>query len=80
MPARDEAETAIRRRIGRIVEALEARSLGDPKDCYTEDVVSFDVEPPLQHVGLDAKLRNWEGVFAFFRELRYRFPGECSGL
>lgn len=71
MPAPEEAETAIRQRIGRIVEALEAKSLGDLKDYYTEDVVSFDIEPPLQHVGVDAKLRNWANVFAMFRELRY---------
>lgn len=71
MPASEEAETAIRQRIGRIVEALEAKSLGDLKDCYTEDVVSFDIEPPLQHVGVDAKLRNWANAFTIFRELRY---------
>lgn len=36
------------------------------------DVVSFDVEPPLQHLGADAKRKNWERVFAVYeRPLDY---------
>ena len=33
---------------------------------YTPDVVSFDIEPPLQHVGTEAKRKNWERVFATY--------------
>jgi len=33
---------------------------------YTPDVVSFDIEPPLQHVGAEAKRKNWERVFAAY--------------
>ncbi len=33
---------------------------------YTADVVSFDLEPPLRHVGVEAKRRNWERVFAAY--------------
>lgn len=33
---------------------------------YAPDVVSFDIEPPLQHMGADAKRRNWERVFAAY--------------
>jgi ketosteroid isomerase-like protein len=33
--------------------------------------VSFDVEPPLQHVGVEAKAKNWANVFTFFQEVTY---------
>lgn len=39
---------------------------------YTPDVVSFDIEPPLQHVGAEAKRKNWERVFGLYeRPLGY---------
>ena len=39
---------------------------------YAPDVVSFDVEPPLQHVGAEAKRKNWERAFAVYeRPLGY---------
>ncbi|NUO58664.1 MAG: SnoaL-like domain-containing protein [Hamadaea sp.] len=66
---RDEAE--IRRLIDTIVDGLHAKDLDALKKPYSTDVVSFDVEPPLQHVGIDAKLQNWARVFAVFEDLRY---------
>ncbi|MEU7913732.1 hypothetical protein [Microbispora bryophytorum] len=44
----------------KIVEGLEVKDVECLKQPYAKDVVSFDVEPPLQHVGLEAKLKNWE--------------------
>lgn len=38
---------------------------------YTTDVVSFDIEPPLQHVGAAAKRKNWERVFAAYERPNY---------
>lgn len=64
-------ETEVRQRISTIVDALRAKDLDALRGIYTPDVVSFDVEPPLQHVGVDAKLRNWERVFAMFRDVDY---------
>ena len=72
MPTRHEAdETRIRQRLGMIIEGLRAKDLDALARIYTEDVVSFDVEPPLQHVGVAAKLRNWTNVFAFFDKVDY---------
>jgi uncharacterized protein (TIGR02246 family) len=65
----DEAE--IRQQIDRIVEGLRAKDLEGLKQLYATDVVSFDVEPPLQHVGIEAKLANWANVFAFFETVAY---------
>jgi ketosteroid isomerase-like protein len=52
-------EAAIRRRIDRLAGAISALDLAAVMSIYTTDVVSFDVEPPLQHVGTEAKRKNW---------------------
>jgi ketosteroid isomerase-like protein len=41
------------------------------RSLYAQDVVSFDVEPPLQHVGVEAKMRNWAKVFVVFEKVEY---------
>ncbi|MCP2294433.1 hypothetical protein APR11_000837 [Nocardia amikacinitolerans] len=65
------AETEIRRQIDKVVEGLRAKDLEVLKQLYTTDVVSFDVEPPLQHVGIAAKLENWARVFSLFETVSY---------
>jgi ketosteroid isomerase-like protein len=64
-------ETDIRQQIDRLAGALRAADLEAVMSIYTTDVVSFDVEPPLQHVGADAKRKNWEHVFAVFEHPLY---------
>ncbi|MEV6876740.1 NAD(P)H-dependent oxidoreductase [Amycolatopsis sp. NPDC051128] len=68
---RGDAEAAIRGRIDAIVDGLRNKDLEALRRCYAPDVVSFDVEPPLQHVGTDAKLKNWAKVFTFFEKVDY---------
>ncbi|MEU6425513.1 nuclear transport factor 2 family protein [Microbispora sp. NPDC046973] len=68
---REKDEAEIWQRIARIVEGIRAKDLEGLRRLYAADVVSFDVEPPLQHVGVDAKLKNWVNVFAFFQEVDY---------
>ena len=65
------AETTITHQIDRIAEALRARDLDGLKQLYAADVVSFDIDPPLRHVGVAAKLQNWKRVFTFFEEVDY---------
>lgn len=67
----DIEQLAVRRQVDRIVEAIGAKDLDSLRALYATDVVSFDVEPPLQHVGVDAKLANWTKVFTVFREVAY---------
>ncbi|MFF2551403.1 YybH family protein [Nocardia sp. NPDC058058] len=57
--------------VEQIIEALRAKDLDAVRRLYTPDVISFDVEPPLQHVGVEAKLANWSKVFTFFDEVGY---------
>ncbi|GAA4205832.1 YybH family protein [Actinocatenispora rupis] len=64
-------EAAIRAQIDRIVAGIGAKDIEALQRIYTPDVVSFDVEPPLQHVGIEAKMANWRRAFAFFTEVAY---------
>jgi ketosteroid isomerase-like protein len=59
-------EVDIRRRIDALAGAIRALDLEAVMSIYTTDVVSFDIEPPLQHVGAGAKRKNWERVFAVY--------------
>lgn len=64
-------EAEVRDQVDRLVAAIEAKDLESLKHLYAADVVSFDIDPPLQHVGLEAKLANWSRAFTFFREMHY---------
>ena len=64
-------EAAIRQQIEKVVEGLRAKDLEALREPYAPDVVSFDVEPPLQHVGIEAKLANWARVFEVFETVDY---------
>ncbi|MFI6582638.1 NAD(P)H-dependent oxidoreductase [Embleya sp. NPDC050493] len=68
---RETDEAAIRRHIGQVIDAIRAKDLEGLRRHYSTDVVSFDIDPPLRHVGIDAKLENWANVFTFFREVTY---------
>ncbi|MFD8378186.1 YybH family protein [Streptomyces sp. NPDC059679] len=68
---REVDEAKIRQQIDNIVEGIRAKDLEGLKQLYAANVVSFDVEPPLQHVGVEAKLQNWVRAFTFFQDVRY---------
>ncbi|NUT46030.1 MAG: SnoaL-like domain-containing protein [Saccharothrix sp.] len=71
MMTREVDEAALRRHIGKVVSGIGAKDLDGLRRLYSADVVSFDVEPPLQHVGVDAKMKNWVTAFTFFRDVAY---------
>lgn len=48
-------EVDIRQRIDKFVEAVRAMDLEGVKPIYALGMVSFDIVPPLQHVGAEAK-------------------------
>lgn len=67
-----EDEAAIRGQIERMLDAIKAHDLPTLRTVYAEDIVSFDVQPPLQHVGVAAKEKNWVDAFTTFeRPLEY---------
>jgi uncharacterized protein (TIGR02246 family) len=61
----DEAD--IRRRIDTLVKALRAMDLEGVMAFYAPDIVSFDIAPPLRHVGAEAKREQWVAAFAAFQ-------------
>ena len=61
----DEAD--IRQRISELVDAVRAMDLDAVKPAYAADLVSFDIVPPLQHVGAEAKWNNWVDVFTAYQ-------------
>ena len=65
------AQSEIRARVGGIIDGIQAKDLDALRRIYAPDVISFDVEPPLQHVGVDAKLKNWAKVFTLFQDVSY---------
>ncbi|MEU6421301.1 YybH family protein [Streptomyces spiralis] len=67
----NQEEDAIRRRIDAIVQAIGSKDLEGLKQVYAVDVVSYDIDPPLQRVGIEAKLRNWANVFTVFDRVTY---------
>jgi ketosteroid isomerase-like protein len=72
MPAQREVdEVRLRQQVDKIVEGIRAKDLEGLKQLYATNIVSFDVEPPLQHVGIEAKLKNWAKVFMFFQDVTY---------
>ena len=78
-------EARIRRRLGQWTEAIRAMRLKDVMSIYAPDIVSFDVEPPLQHVGTEAKKKRWEDVFAIYQrplgyEIRDLTITLCEGM
>jgi len=66
-------EAGIRQLIDHLAEAIRAQDFEGLRACFAPDMVSFDVGgPPLQTVGAEAKLKNWELAFAVFQPpLRY---------
>ncbi|MEV0248570.1 nuclear transport factor 2 family protein [Nocardia sp. NPDC050712] len=73
MPAHDTGERELRAQLDRIVEGLRTKDLDLLRGLYLPEVVSFDVEAPLQHVGVDAKMANWAKVFEVFDTVSYEF-------
>lgn len=60
-------EAAIRRQIDKLAGAIRAGDLEGLKPIYAPDIVSFDVQPPLQRVGAEGKWQNWVDAFTLFQ-------------
>lgn len=63
----DEAD--IRQRIDKWAEAIRATDLEGVMSIYAPEIVSFDLDPPLQCVGAEAKRERWRNVFAMYQRL-----------
>src|SRR4029450_7871594 len=57
-------ESEIRHRFDELAEPIRAMDLDRVMSIYAAGIVSFDVEPPLQHVGAAAKRKSWGHGFS----------------
>jgi ketosteroid isomerase-like protein len=62
-------EAAIRQRIEKLAAAIRAMDLERVMLIYAANIVSFDIAPPLQHVGAEAQRKNWANAFAMYQHL-----------
>ena len=61
----DEAE--IKRGIEAGVEAIRHKNLEGIMSLYAQEVVTFDIVPPLRYLGADALRKRWEEVFFVYQ-------------
>ncbi|HEX4213796.1 MAG TPA: nuclear transport factor 2 family protein [Candidatus Dormibacteraeota bacterium] len=62
-----EDEVQIRQLMDQLIESVRAMDLDRLLPIYAPDVVTFDVQAPLQRVGAQAKRGNWVEAFAAFQ-------------
>ncbi len=68
-------EAAIRQRIEDYVAAIRDKDLDKVVVIFAPDLVSFDLEAPLQHERVDAKRQNWSRAFAAYEHpIGYEIP------
>ncbi|MEU8225300.1 nuclear transport factor 2 family protein [Kribbella sp. NPDC048915] len=59
------AEVEVRERVDALVNAVRTGDLATLRTLFAPGLVSFDIEPPLRHLGAEHKMANWERLFAF---------------
>ena len=82
------AEAAIRQRVEECVNALRIKDIDGVMSLYADDLVGFDIVPPLQYVGAAAYRRRWLETFAAYtgpieyevRDLQITTHGELAFL
>jgi uncharacterized protein (TIGR02246 family) len=60
-------EAALKRVLEGGVEAIHDKNIEGVMSIYAQDVVSFDIVPPLRYMGADAFRKAWEAVFSSFQ-------------
>ncbi|TDW22568.1 YybH family protein [Kribbella kalugense] len=61
------AEVDIRERIESLLDAVRTGDLETLKTIFAPNIVSFDIEAPLRHLGAEKKAANWKQVFTMFQ-------------
>jgi uncharacterized protein (TIGR02246 family) len=63
--ATDEAQ--IRQLVDNWVKTVSAKDINKLMSYYAEDILLFDIMPPLEHRGASAYRKNWEECFPYFQ-------------
>jgi len=67
---------AIRKDIEQWAAAIRLGDINNVMSIYAPDILSFDVEAPLQYTGFEAKKNRWQATFAAYeRILDYEIRG-----
>ncbi|MDX3005164.1 nuclear transport factor 2 family protein [Kribbella solani] len=61
------SEIEIRERIDTLLTGVRTGDLGALKTIFAPDLVSFDVQAPLRHLGAAVKLASWEQIFTIYQ-------------
>ncbi len=64
-------EAAIQRRLDELTIALHDKNIKGVMSLYAQEVVTFDIVPPLQYLGADALRKLWEEVFFVYQTITY---------
>ncbi|RZU10294.1 ketosteroid isomerase-like protein [Kribbella rubisoli] len=61
------AEVDIRERIESLLDSVRTGDLETLRTIFAPNIVSFDIEAPLRHLGAEKKMSNWEQIFTMFQ-------------
>jgi len=64
-------ETAIRALVDKLVNGLRAKDIESVVSVYADDLVAFDIVPPMQYVGAESYRKRWTEVFESFETIHY---------
>ena len=72
---RMENEAAIRELIDRFAKAFRAKDVNGVMSVFAQEIVSFDILPPLQAVGADTFVKHWQEFFESYQTpIHVEFP------
>ncbi|MGW6199504.1 YybH family protein [Kribbella sp. NPDC055110] len=60
------AEVDIREGVDILLDAIRTGDRAAVRTIFAPNIVSFDIQPPLRHLGAETKWANWEFVFEAF--------------
>ena len=60
-------EAAIQGLLDNAIKSLRDRNIEDLMSLYAQEVVAFDIAPPLRYVGVEAFRKLWEEVFSVYQ-------------
>jgi uncharacterized protein (TIGR02246 family) len=72
---RTDNEAAIRELIDRFAKAIRAKDVNGVMSAFAQNIVSFDIVPPLQAVGAEVFVKHWQELFELYpNQIHVEFP------
>jgi uncharacterized protein (TIGR02246 family) len=64
-------EAAIRALVDKLVNGLRAKDIESVVSVYADDLIAFDIVPPMQYEGAESYRKRWSEVFESFEKIHY---------